>query len=297
MIGNRDVFLDRSNIGLFALHLNHCGIQKCTRGYTWGFRMRPYHLIHFVLEGSGTLEINRQLLKIHAGQAFFIPAGTAARYKASLENPWKYSWIGFYADSRSPFITLLFGKNQVINLSISLIELEKTVLSIMSVTDNRLSKLETYDEEIFSGEQFSTIENLSCSLECNSRMLHLFTRLLDTQLDSRSLALKETNPAQDAKAFIDASYCENIKIQDIANALHVHPNYLSSIFKKEYGQTPSEYLRTIRLSHATMLLALTDYPISIVATAVGYTNPFQFSTAFKRQYHISPTAYRKIETP
>ncbi|NCC42983.1 MAG: AraC family transcriptional regulator [Clostridia bacterium] len=296
MVGNRDIFLDRSKMDWFSLHLNHCGIQECARGYSWGFHMRPYHLIHFVLKGSGSLEINNQVMKIHAGQAFFIPAGTAGMYHASLDDPWKYCWIGFYADSRSPLIELMFGENTVVDFAISMSEVEKMLLSIMSVSDKRLCDLEAYSKEMFSGEQFTTISNLPCSLEANSRMLHLFAHLLDTQIDSNAIMIPGYNPAQEAKAFMDAAYSEHIQIQDVADSLHVHPNYLSTLFKKEYGQTPSEYLRAIRMSQAGMLLALTNHPISMIASAVGYASPFQFSTAFKSYYHISPTDYRKRET-
>ena len=124
-------------------------------------------------------------------------------------------------------------------------------------------------------------------------MLHLFPRLLQTQQEVRPPSLKGINPACDARAYIDACYSEPVKIQDIARALHVHPNYLCTVFKKTYGQSPGEYLRTIRMEHAAMLLHLTSHPVSAVAQAVGYTNPLQFSTAFKSHYHVPPTVYRK----
>ena len=75
MIGNRDIYLDRTKVNTFSLQLNHCGVQECTPGYSYSFDANSYHLIHFVLGGSGFLEINHRLINIHAGQAFYIPPG------------------------------------------------------------------------------------------------------------------------------------------------------------------------------------------------------------------------------
>ena len=72
-------------------------------------------------------------------------------------------------------------------------ELEKEILSILSVMDKRLQNVAIYQEEDFPGEQFFSIRNFSASLEANSRMLHLFARLLETQGDIKKLTKEEKN--------------------------------------------------------------------------------------------------------
>ncbi len=295
MVGNRDLILDRTKLGAYTFQFNHCGFQACTAGYTYGFALRPYHLIHFVLDGSGTLKTEQNTYSIHARQAFYLPAGSGGTYQASFEDPWKYFWVGFYADSRNCVSRQLFGSKQVIDLTMPVSELEPLFLSLVSVTDPRLCHAHSYTEAEYPGEQFCQITDFSKSLEVNSRMLHLFSRLLETQAVCLDPSDFGPNPARDAKAYMDASYCEPLKMQDVAAALHVHPNYLSTIFKKTYGQSPSGYLRSIRMEHSAMLLALTDYPVSAVAQAVGYPNAFQFSAVFKQYFQVSPSAYRKQE--
>ena len=248
-----------------------------------------------MLEGEGTLITAKEILKVHSGQAFFIPAGTNGKYIASLKNPWKYAWIGFYADNGNSFIDLLFGENEILNLEISKKELEKGILSIVSVMDKRIQDVAFYQEEDFPGNQFCSIRNFSASLEANSRMMHLFARLLETQGDCRKLTKEEKNLAKDAKNYMDCMYKKDIKIQDVARNLHVHPNYLSTLFRKEYGQSPREYLRKVRMNQAKILLSLTEYSIMDISFAVGYTNPFQFSKVFKNCYEVSPTQYRKLK--
>ncbi|MDE7311594.1 MAG: AraC family transcriptional regulator [Eubacterium sp.] len=294
MIGNRDLILDRTKPEYFTFHLNHCGLSACNAGYTYGFQMRPYHLLHVIFKGTGTLWTGNQEYQLHAGQAFYIPAGSRGKYQASPENPWKYGWIGFYADSRSPFLEQVFRRQPVIDLSMPIQEMEQLILAIVAVSDRRFhSYTDAYEESDYPGEQFTALTKFSQSMEANSRLLHLFSRLLETQAADAAFASHRWNPAADAKAYIDACYCEPLKIRDVAASLHVHPNYLSTVFKKAYGQSPSEYLRMIRMEHSAMLLGLTDDPVSAIAHAVGYQNPFQFSSAFKQHFCISPSAYRK----
>lgn len=192
-----------------------------------------------------------------------------------------------------PFLTTLFQEKNVIDLGISADELEALILSVLSVTDERLLGRNTYREEEFSGEQFFTVQTLQDSLEANSRMLHLFQRLADTQPENQMLPEGFATPARKAKAFMDNFYSEPIRIQDVADALHLHPNYLSAVFKREYGQSPQKYLHTLRMSHAAMLLALTDYPVSAVSDAVGYRDSLHFSASFKNDYQMSPSEYRE----
>ena len=293
MIGNRDIYLDRTKVNTFSLQLNHCGIQECTPGYSYGFEANPYHLIHFLLNGGGFLEINHRLINIHAGQAFYIPPGTPARYCASLETPWTYGWIGFYSNTSNPFIALLFENQNVISFKMPVEEVEKNLLSVIAVTDKRVSEYSQYNESDFYGEQFTAILKVSDSLRANSRMLDFFSDLLSFQVPDKAMRMEKDSLALRAKEFMDSHYHEPLKIYDIAASLNTHPNYLCAVFKKEYGQTPGDYLCSIRMAQAAMILKLTDHTISMIAESLGYANPFRFSAAFKSYYGVSPSAYRK----
>ena len=163
----------------------------------------------------------------------------------------------------------------------------------MSVTDQRLSQIKKYQESDFTGEQFVSIHKLSESLTANSRMLDFFSVLIQTQSDENSINEEKISPALMAKTFMDENYQMPVKIREIAESLHLHPNYLSAVFKKEYRQTPKEYLCSLRMSQASMLLSLTEHPVSVISESVGYPNPLQFSAKFKSYYGLSPREYRK----
>ncbi|MBP2708004.1 helix-turn-helix transcriptional regulator [Microbispora sp. RL4-1S] len=58
------------------------------------------------------------------------------------------------------------------------------------------------------------------------------------------------------------------------------------------GQPPLTYLTWWRLTTAARLLRTCDAPVNTIAHQVGYTSPYAFTHAFKRQYGTPPGAYR-----
>ncbi|WP_020415942.1 AraC family transcriptional regulator [Amycolatopsis sp. ATCC 39116] len=58
------------------------------------------------------------------------------------------------------------------------------------------------------------------------------------------------------------------------------------------GQPPMTYLTYWRLTTAARLLRETDLPLPSVAQRCGYSSPFAFATAFKREHGVSPGRYR-----
>jgi AraC-like DNA-binding protein len=59
------------------------------------------------------------------------------------------------------------------------------------------------------------------------------------------------------------------------------------------GQTPSEFMKTLRMEEAYRLLQSTDLPINIVAGKCGFTSSSYFAKCFKTRYGILPTDVRR----
>jgi AraC-like DNA-binding protein len=66
--------------------------------------------------------------------------------------------------------------------------------------------------------------------------------------------------------------------------------YLCRLFKKYKGQTPSEYLLSLRLEKAKSLLGEGN-SVSGTAYAVGFSDPLYFSKFFRKQTGYSPSEY------
>ena len=64
-------------------------------------------------------------------------------------------------------------------------------------------------------------------------------------------------------------------------------------FKTALGDTPLNYLTSIRIQQAMKILTLDDHKIESVALDVGYADAFSFSKAFKKRTGQSPIEFRK----
>ena len=73
---------------------------------------------------------------------------------------------------------------------------------------------------------------------------------------------------------------------------NLSPAQFNRICLYEYQLTPMKKLRQLRMQRAKALLKSTQLNLSDIATAVGYKDVFNFSTAFKREVGMAPKRYR-----
>ncbi len=64
-------------------------------------------------------------------------------------------------------------------------------------------------------------------------------------------------------------------------------------FRSATGQSPAEYVQTVRIEEAKQMLEAEDTPIEQIAAEVGYTEPSSLRHAFRKQVGITASAYRK----
>ncbi|OUS78465.1 hypothetical protein B1748_02405 [Paenibacillus sp. MY03] len=79
----------------------------------------------------------------------------------------------------------------------------------------------------------------------------------------------------------------------LSNELGIGASQLTRRFRQAYGQSPVEYLTSIRLQKARSLLVETDDTLEHIAEQCGYQNAFYFSRMFKSKCKINPSDYRK----
>ena len=94
-------------------------------------------------------------------------------------------------------------------------------------------------------------------------------------------------------SYIKRNYRNSILLRDIADHVHLSPNYLSGLFRKTVGITITEYLMSVRMRNAIVYLINSDKTIQEICEAVGYNSYEHFERLFKRRFGISPKEFRK----
>ncbi len=87
-------------------------------------------------------------------------------------------------------------------------------------------------------------------------------------------------------------------VKDALKKLPLNYDYIRKLFKKETGATPSEYLLKERMALAQQLISsgisnkFSEYSVSQVAEACGFSEPLYFSRVFKKYFGVPPSEYR-----
>ena len=107
------------------------------------------------------------------------------------------------------------------------------------------------------------------------------------------LPAKNTHKGEAMARWVAAHFVEDIHIDQIAQAVNLHPNYAMNLFRRTLGVSLIDYVTQHRVAHAQQLLITTDLSVLEVAMRAGFGSSSQFYTAFKRICGLSPRRYRE----
>ncbi len=82
-------------------------------------------------------------------------------------------------------------------------------------------------------------------------------------------------------------------VQQVADRLHLSPNYLSSVLKSLTGQSTQQHIHDKLIAKAKEQLSSTSLSISEIAYGLGFERPSSFTKLFKNKTELSPLAFRK----
>lgn len=135
----------------------------------------------------------------------------------------------------------------------------------------------------------------------DAKTCHYLGKLLLCLLQGKSLSSqdlplpKDLSPVvQSAVQFIHRHLDRRLTAGDIAQHAKVHPDYLSSLFKKEMGLAMMVYIQKQHVEEACALLTGTDLSLADIARQCQFSSPSRFADIFKKHMGMTPTEYKQI---
>jgi two-component system response regulator YesN len=144
-------------------------------------------------------------------------------------------------------------------------------------------------------ERFGTVDEVGTKLMTVEDTLEFLYEIVEQCILWRIAAAKESGNSvlNNARDYIDKNYMnEDLNLKCVADAVGLSPSYLSTTFKREFGQNLSEYLTLARILRSKELLCCTSKRIYEVAYDVGFRDYRYFSQIFKKYTGQTPRQFQ-----
>ena len=147
------------------------------------------------------------------------------------------------------------------------------------------SILPTESYRYFQAPSYSTTKQL---MDWSIRTLHYICDDAEQELkDNHSTIVRSV------QSFVDHHLASDVSLPAIADHVHLHPVYLSKVYKAETGEALTAYVYRLRMEKAAFYLRTSTAKIFEISELVGYNNTAYFIRVFKKFYDVTPQEYRE----
>ncbi len=259
----------------------------------WDSYHMPFHIhdeveIMYVIDGRCTVDTVEESVTLKKGDFILLDANVSHRLIVDKNTPCR-----------------------MLNVEFAFIKKEGCFPSIKQLADENSDLTEflllhhSYVVLKDPNEIYHTLKNLVLELDKREPgkeiMIHVHLAQLLMQIARMVVEEKEKKSEQQQAnvyvkktiEYLHHNYDRDIQVKDIGDSVNLHPGYLHRVFKKQTGVTVMEYLTSLRMEKAKMLLADTDIPIVEISYYIGINSRQYFSLLFKKYTDQTPVEYRK----
>jgi len=236
-------------------------------------------------EGSGTFCVENKLYKYQAPCCCIVYGGM---YHSAQSNPynkakWNFAYLDlpYYLSKIDETINNSFKGLSWSNYSFEIIfskNQNPIIYSIINAIFDEISSKKENSDYVISGLILS--------------LLTIHSREMTLNMEKRAdyTIIEKITPAI---SYVQSNYGEKITIEKLSSLCYVSNTSLRKLFQEFAKMSPLEYIHSVRIKHASILLLTTKKQIMDVAYECGYPTISSFNRKFFEHYKISPKEYRK----
>jgi AraC-like DNA-binding protein len=264
----REWMVDHRDCPALAAHrILVIGRSHARAGFAFVRRRPDVAQVLLCERGRGRVWVEGAWATCGPGQAYLTPGGVPHAYHALAGAPWQVTWVMFAAapDAPPPL---------------------PTARPVLATVDPRPLA------DAVRGLYRENVRHHGAAAPAPAA-LHHYAALI---------ALMAARPAEPWRADrdlvrlweeVDADLARPWTATTLAARAGLGPEQLRRRCHRALGRSPLAHLAVLRMRRAAALLTTSAAPVATVAAAVGYANPFAFSTAFRRVLGLPPSAYRR----
>lgn len=217
------------------------------------------------LAGEGRVMVDGRFVQSLPGHAFLLPPRTMQAFFTPHNKVWQFCWVRFQetsgqfplARSHSPVLAKFNGAP--LALAIEGLRAECVGNASPANVDNWLRVIHAYVTQFALPQRFH--ERLRSTWQMVEKALN-----------------------------------EPWTITQLARECCVSEKQFQRLCRRELGRTPQQQLIWLRMRRASEMIIQGGHKVQAIAAAVGYQNPFVFSSTFKRVTGWSPSDYPKADS-
>lgn len=222
----------------------------------------PVNVFEYVLEGEGEILLDGRWHRVSEGQVYILRQGEDHRYRSNPENPWKKIWINYVADYISSFLDAYGIQSGVYSAEEAKVYFERAL------------------EYVDGGALYA---NSSYNIaDC----VHGIIGAVALEMNS---GFSDEDSIREA---LNLSVYEKLNLDDLSARIHISKSNIIRIFKKRYGTTPYEYLISLKISNAKILLKDTRMTVKEISERLCFSDEHYFSNVFFSRTGMRPRDYR-----
>ena len=241
-----------------------------------------HYSVGYVISGDRKTVTPKGTYSYHAGDTVCSPPFIYHRTLSASAEPYERILIKFTPEFVIPF-TLNVGQ-QIFN------ELFERRISHYAEEISAKIKILFLDmEEVYRSERpykEFILQGMLCRLLAEIWENGCFDR---EEVSKTSL----TPPIVDAVSYIESFYSQNPSLEKIARAVNLSPSYFSRLFHEQLGKSYSEYLNSVKLRYACILLAQTEKTVMEIAQETGFCHGNYLNQQFKKKMGMTPGQFRR----
>ncbi len=236
--------------------------------------------------------------RITLGKHRMIDYNGLSRFKMKLNKSHYLDQFGTYIDTLNiSSIEKAFSQisQEISDESISPSSILDLFISLLDLLEEHLTDLyrKAETEFLFQKKHYMTQIHNSATKE---ELVHTMKRLMIKEITAYEKLQynKDSRYVSLAKQYIYDHIDQNISLNDVADMLFINSSYFSALFKRETGETFSNYITNTRIKRSKELLRDLKYSISDVSNMVGYQDARYFSKVFQKSVGIKPSEFRRL---
>lgn len=231
--------------------------------------------MHFVVDGTGYIELGDTIITLKRGDVFFHPPFQKMRYYTSVEDPWDIYWMQFNGSKLNDFL------------------LERGYHEPSCWFMNDITLLERCFNDL--------LEEIERNDFARPAQISALTYAVLIEFTCNAIPFSNKRGSQNVDRIIKllplmqkTAHLPYI-LEELAAKADLTPNYFCSLFKKVTRMTPIAYITKCRIQNSKhLLLSDPKLPIKAIAIDSGYPSVSYFNKIFMDVEGITPGEFRKL---